>query len=576
MILLCLFTTKFSVASADENDVELISYSQLMSLPLEKRVAYIEGVQQMLIELSKSPGHFSDSDPKARTKLKAWLEILSKEMKSAEAQSGSSCRLSSECQTKLATCFSQNLDVKWDGKSYVCDKQNRITRPPNVSGADAWAMYSRSHPDPRVEADASREAAPVVKIVSTGSPAPATDLVKSLFPERKLAKFTAESFPTPEAYANDQVKRGNAPCRSKFQSQNFPGAKELSECTEAQEVNFQVAFQRQLVKSDSNSGGTRSISAFAAPAAASEAPRPAEEPAPVRLTGAQVSGKIDADAVHKLVSEKKNPNALCDAEAKKAGTGPMTLIRTNEGGDDFYCMTEAAEKQFREGKLVFAGAALPPGAEARARKPTSPAGTSESGAPASSHTSKYSCAPTPVACPDPKTAKKNPVVGNQKCVFAGMISELDSSNIKCAAVTEFELNGTKLKCGSGQSLCNPMLFGAVSDTKPICVGRGNDVTLQCSKLSSARDGERFINRNVTGLQEKWDAFQTDLRSICKTGSDSAKFHCVECNIMQARIFEINARILADPCNTRTTDPIGSRIQIRKAYPDQPKSSGVKK
>jgi hypothetical protein len=111
-------------------------------------------------------------------------------------------------------------------------------------------------------------------------------------------------------------------------------------------------------------------------------------------------------------------------------------------------------------------------------------------------------------------------------------------------------------------MCNPLLFGTVSSATPICVGRGSDATLQCSKLSSPRDAEKFINRNAAGLLEKWDGFREALRNICDLDTASAKFHCAECNVMRSRVFEINARVLSRPCGSRSTgtDAIGGRIQ----------------
>jgi hypothetical protein len=61
-----------------------------MQLPEAKRVQYIQDVQKMLIELSTSPGRFSDSDPKARSRVKAWLQIISQQITEVEAEAGGS------------------------------------------------------------------------------------------------------------------------------------------------------------------------------------------------------------------------------------------------------------------------------------------------------------------------------------------------------------------------------------------------------------------------------------------------------------------------------------------------------
>lgn len=121
--------------------------------------------------------------------------------------------------------------------------------------------------------------------------------------------------------------------------------------------------------------------------------------------------------------------------------------------------------------------------------------------------------------------------GQVDCIFAGIISKLDGN--KCTAVTEFSWSGGNLKCGAGQTMCNPLLFGAVSSTQAICVGRGMDATAQCSKLSSARD---------TG-----NDFREGMKRVCDETKPSGRFHCTECSVMHKRIFELHARVVGNPC-----------------------------
>ncbi|MDX9732053.1 MAG: hypothetical protein RBT63_09810 [Bdellovibrionales bacterium] len=96
-------------------------------------------------------------------------------------------------------------------------------------------------------------------------------------------------------------------------------------------------------------------------------------------------------------------------------------------------------------------------------------------------------------------------------------------------------------------MCNPLLFGAVNSTTAICVGRGKNITEQYSKISTARDAHRFLNRDVAGLQERWDEFKAGMQKVCQSGTIQAQFHCAECNIMRKRLFELHSRVVQDPC-----------------------------
>jgi hypothetical protein len=177
------------------------------------------------------------------------------------------------------------------------------------------------------------------------------------------------------------------------------------------------------------------------------------------------------------------------------------------------------------------------------------------------------CAPKPETCESREKIRAIYDRGNLPCVFAGMISKLSNGNRRCEAVTDFKLGEKTFKCESGQTMCNPILFGTVFGSKPetpICVGRGQDVTVQCSKISRATDAEQFLNRNILGIQDKWNEFKRELETVCKVGTLSFKFHCQECNVMRLRLFELHARLVKNPCGTELEDVLKKRIKDRSA------------
>ncbi len=616
-VYLLLSVVSVNRALAQESDINLLTYSELMQLPAEKRVQYIEDVQKMLTEISKSPGRFSDSDPQSRSRLKVWLELMQTQINSAQAADDGIPRCEHEatgkCSTAMAKCDQKDFDVKWDGKAYVCDTSKKIVRG-NLNRQDSFVERQKGRNDPRVEANSTKEVLPV-QIGTTAVPEASVPTFTGGVATRGLVLNKRAPSATIEDYVRVQSESGSLPCRSVHQSASPAGSRELPECTPAGEAAIKSAFEKQQSKIGAILSATAGESSAPSPsakplvaelAAAVAAPVPVAEPAaaaeavtapfasgtasfpvappvkivaleiagsPVKTTGKEISPEISQDEIRKLLLEKRHPEFLCIEEAKKAGTGKMNLVEF-EGTNRRYCMTEKGEQLYRSKKWRPKGVddRLPSSREELAAisgKPKAPA-------PAAT---ALSCAPKPVVCPDPKVSKAQAFAGNQKCVFAGMLSKLDNRNRKCEAILEFKLSDATYKCDAGQAMCNPLLFGSVSPTKPICVGRGQDATLQCSKLSSARDAEKFINRNTAGLQEKWDEFGRELKSLCKADTVSAKFHCAECNIMQMRIFEMNARAIAsakgDPCSPASigTDAVGARIKSRSITPAQEKKTG---
>ncbi len=159
------------------------------------------------------------------------------------------------------------------------------------------------------------------------------------------------------------------------------------------------------------------------------------------------------------------------------------------------------------------------------------------------------CAPVPMVC-EAKEQIRRQFWGTQgvKCLIAGVVSELEAvpgrpDDKRCKVSGEVAVGEKRLRCGTHQSICNPLLFGSVNDQTPICMGRGHDVTARCSRVSTAHDAHRFLSRNTPGIQEAWDQLRTGLREVCEPNSVSGRFHCEECNVIRQRLFELNAKIV---------------------------------
>ncbi|CAN5524803.1 hypothetical protein BH10BDE1_BH10BDE1_14930 [soil metagenome] len=532
------FTDPALAQDAATDSGQLLSYSQLMELTPDVRANYIDGVRVILIDLAKrSDGKFSDRDPAARSRLKAWLEIIDRELKTARADSGESPPVP--------------RDQRRDRRSPI-----RLISPSVV------------------------ETSPEVK--SSG-----LSLITGSRP-KETSSSTIEDYILKSSI--DAVKFR---CLSKDRQVSSAKAVGITRpCSPSEETEISASFKSHSFlapkKSDEPAVTTRGI--LAPTEATRPAPAAIEEvvPAPVKLKTASdaaspglkplLGRKVPYSELSEYIDRKESPDAICADEAKKIGATKMHLVATDETNDR-YCMTKEGEALFREGKL-----SLP---SALSAEPSSPDETSHKKAAHKAAATKdpskakhgkekeYACAPKAEVCEVPKSKADLIFPPNISCVFAGMLANFDSKNRKCQPQTEFSLGDKKYTCASGQTMCNPLLFGTVSSTTPICIGRGSNATEQCSKLSSSRDAVNFLNRSENGLQEKWDEFRKGLADTCKAGSVSAKFHCVECNIMRARIFDLQARLLSNPCKPNRYDDGDNAIDLRIKL-GGPKSSGTKR
>lgn len=618
---------------------EVLSYAELMQLSHENRIAYVAGVREILVDLSKQKnGRFSDSSPGSASKLRSWLEGLERqfpEAKADESEPSTSifCNQDKSCREAMRSCFDANQTVTWSASMnrYICDSKRVF------SGNSATALsfqrqevlfreFQRNFKNPRTfsrsksgqgeTSSAQRDLFDSKPLLGPPRPTQPVRFGLGQTPLGKIAKSSVTGYVNAMA-SNNPAKYG---CVSKHQTIGT-GSEITRPCSETVEKRIAKDFEDVQSQAEIVEFSPRAITdepiklvppspaaaVSVAPPESSGEDRPsletpaktpaessvdadvasesvkaqtlAQAPEPADDDDIVVSRKISNDEIQALLSQKLNPNRICEAESGKMG-GASTVLVAVPGKDYRYCMTSEAQRLFESKKLTLVenDKGEPPNilskptpvarSKSRSRVPsTSPAPEVSVPTATSIRSAKsLSCAPVPEVCGDTKAVRGKIFQGELSCIFAGMVSQLDSQNRKCAPVTEFKLDSATYKCAAGQTMCNPLLFGTVSATKAICIGRGSDATAQCSKLSSARDAERFLNRNETGLQGKWDDFRSEFAKVCKPDSVQAKFHCNECNIMRTRLFDLHARILSDPCGSRTTgeSAVDGRIRIRSA------------
>lgn len=148
----------------------------------------------------------------------------------------------------------------------------------------------------------------------------------------------------------------------------------------------------------------------------------------------------------------------------------------------------------------------------------------------------------------------------RRCVIGGFISRLNS-RMKCTPVTSWTIgSGWRGSCPSGQTMCNPLVFGFKEDQKPFCVPLAQMVTTECGSQSARagntheRVAEQLMGRtpqtrdlNIDDLADRWREFRRDMAGLCAPGA-SLEFHCSECSAMHSKMQFMNmASTCADQC-----------------------------
>lgn len=603
---LALVLFQFIAVPSSADAGQLLSYAELMRLPKDQRSAYIQGVRNILIELSKNPdAKFSDVEPGKRSRLRAWLEIVDSQMAQVDASEPSpaakKCTENPECERALQNCVGNQSIVRWNAASrtYECEKKHKHAKVHRISVISTNQVDSvireidiadpQFAPTRAATREPVGEVAPAQVISLTApKPAPAFDQSGQARPffaakPKSFSSITEYS----KAAARGQVR--GLKCRSKFlpqeSSQESVGWESLPACSETQETALQDRFEAQLppvlkiLASDSQPPPEVApvpapvpVAAVkppplveAEPVAAQALPVPPPAPAEVRsLRGAsqEYGRKIARSEIQPFLDRRENPDKICEQERSVLGDGKLVFAQSAQSEAHGYCMTESGYERFKKGEFD------PDRSEASASEGQVVGGEAVVSGTQNPLNAKFAaCAPKPQACESRDRIRRQYYQGNLPCVFAGMVSSLANGNRRCQAVTEYKIGDKTLKCDAGQTMCNPMLFGTVLGSNPetpICVGRGQAVTEHCGKISNARDAELFLNRNVSGLQDKWDEFKRGLEDTCKEGSVAAKFHCHECNLMKQRLFELHARLVKNPCETGVDEGVRTRIRDRSA------------
>lgn len=158
--------------------------------------------------------------------------------------------------------------------------------------------------------------------------------------------------------------------------------------------------------------------------------------------------------------------------------------------------------------------------------------------------------------------------GQQPCVIAGFISVLNE-NKKCVPVRQRNIGRWAGNCGSGETMCNPLLFGFSREGQPLCVSLHMNVTAECHEETarygntpeviaaqlSGNSGIESLNRITTeDFADSWQAQRTGMGQLCTERTQSLSFFCVECGIMNSRIRQINqSASCADQCGRIAQD-----------------------
>lgn len=133
----------------------------------------------------------------------------------------------------------------------------------------------------------------------------------------------------------------------------------------------------------------------------------------------------------------------------------------------------------------------------------------------------------------------------------------DTSGVGKVASDDDDLKGFKKKysCGAGKSICNPLVFGLKSKSDAICITpRGSSLTEDCDKEATRLEKKGggyvkdFLSEAPRGVAEAWDDYADDFNQTCKQNSDSMDAHCEECAKIASRLADEKA-LATGTCDT---------------------------
>lgn len=152
--------------------------------------------------------------------------------------------------------------------------------------------------------------------------------------------------------------------------------------------------------------------------------------------------------------------------------------------------------------------------------------------------------------------------GDARCVNGGLIGKYDiNGRKKCLPVQTLKIGPLDLKCKSGTTMCNPLLFGLEKSepVTPYCIPIGLEMTKQCYDKASGADGARefWKNPSVTHetMAEEWDKIVKFLREDICTEERTAKYHCLECAVIAKRLAELNKMVDGCPKANKCGDNV---------------------
>lgn len=122
----------------------------------------------------------------------------------------------------------------------------------------------------------------------------------------------------------------------------------------------------------------------------------------------------------------------------------------------------------------------------------------------------------------------------------------------------------------GEVICNPLVFGAMSDGSGVCVpAAGSQLTVHCRRkvedLEKADEGKEagkggytkdvmnkkylrdLLGEGAAGVANAWDDWRDEFAKLCKNGSSSQMAHCEECTVIGKRLQDLK-RMTTGSCD----------------------------
>ncbi len=524
--------------------LRFLRYQELMSLPKEKQLQYMRGVQQILIDLAKSQPEFSRNT--LPTNENMFLDSLEKIIQK---------------NPHFAALFSQVItEAKANPDLEVVSGQEiKVATAEEIQAAGVNGQPNMFYNE-------------IIDVLHGRSPRCQDVRVRQNGQSSTLSASRAEiTFRGVRRYMCVLFLPANQECPQGYRAISTDSADGRVGC--ALKTTRSNALRR-MTPTDTNPSratGTFATQPVSAPREARATPPPPEAPAPAPTPAPAPAPAAATSADRPAPSGVPAPAAVAGAAATGID-GAAGSPRPSRRGQQPPRTSTPTQAPTTTAPAATGGAPVASAPAETAPPPAQAGGNTDAPAQASGYSDQAEfnaqprnttvttfppeCSRETYACEFGDTAREasreayeqDLASRNNSCINGANLSRYNVTTRTCARVSNKNYGDRRFTCSGSQTLCNPLVFGVQTNGQALCVRLRTNVTLACSTAARSLGGNdpaanalNFLRENPS-MQQAWNEWAQSIERMCQPGTDrnSHRFHCTVCTLIFTHLQKLNA------------------------------------